>query len=83
MTLSVSNLLFPTIGGILYEIFGGQSKDVSVEMQAFRLTMLTLVVMQILMFAFDLVLNGGLDVWGSSFLFRRGGKKDEKSKNRL
>jgi hypothetical protein len=44
MTLAASNLLFPSIGGLLYQLFGGESDQKEEEKQAFRLTMMTLVI---------------------------------------
>ena len=63
MTLSASNLLFPSFGGIIYTLFGGGEDDKAGEEEAFRCTMLVLVFIQILMFTIDMLFNGGCAAW--------------------
>lgn len=63
MNLSCSNLIFPLIGGGLYDLFGGKTKSVEQEFEAFRTTMLILVVIQVIVFTIDLYFNQSYKIY--------------------
>lgn len=63
--------MFPVVGGALYDIYGGNTTTIKDEFSAFRSTMLTLVVIQILVFASDLAVNKGWKIWKRTLISRK------------